>query len=247
MLQVVTSRSCRQLVKLLPSFTAQTLTVPKACTSTMSGDKFNLPERYVGSEKSVWEQTRCYTGLWCYQPDSYSIPASCYRVEYIQLALEHSPLNLGQGFPDFAAPEYVTKGLAEVTTGDNVLLNQYTRGFGHPRLVNALSRLYSKLIGRQIDPLSEVIVTSGAYQALFNTIMGHTSPGDEVIIIEPFFDCYYPMVKAAGGVPRFIPLRPKKTSGSISSGDWVLDKDELTGLFNAKTKAIILNTPHNPL
>nr|CAD7427666.1 unnamed protein product [Timema monikensis] len=168
-------------------------------------------------------------------------------VEYIQLALEHSPLNLGQGFPDFAAPEYVTKGLAEVTTGDNVLLNQYTRGFGHPRLVNALSRLYSKLIGRQIDPLSEVIVTSGAYQALFNTIMGHTSPGDEVIIIEPFFDCYYPMVKAAGGVPRFIPLRPKKTSGSISSGDWVLDRDELTSLFNAKTKAIILNTPHNPL
>nr|CAD7590748.1 unnamed protein product [Timema genevievae] len=205
--------------------------------------------QYTGMRitRRLREQTRCYTGLWCYHSDNYSIPPSCYRVEYIQLALEHSPLNLGQGFPDFAAPEYVTKGLAEVTTGDNVLLNQYTRGFGHPRLVNALSRLYSKLIGRQIDPLSEVIVTSGAYQALFNTIMGHTSPGDEVIIIEPFFDCYYPMVKAAGGVPRLIPLRPKKTSGSISSGDWVLDKDELTGLFNAKTKAIILNTPHNPL
>ncbi|KAJ8875081.1 hypothetical protein PR048_022972 [Dryococelus australis] len=217
--------SSRQLARLLPSLSAVPvqLAVCNSATSAMSGEKFCLPERYVGSEKSVW-------------------------VEYIQLALEHNPLNLGQGFPDYAPPDYVTKAIAEVAQGDNVLLHQYTRGFGHPRLVNVLAKLYSQLVGRQLNPLSEVLVTAGAYEALFATILGHTGPGDEVIIIEPFFDCYVPMVKAGQAIPRFIALKPqKKTSGVISSADWVLDPNELASLFNAKTKAIILNTPQNPL
>lgn len=78
---------------------------------------------------------------------------------------------------------------------------------GHPRLVNALSKLYSQILGRDINSQTEILVTAGAYEALFSAISGHTSPGDEVIIIEPFFDCYDPMVRAAGGIPRFIPLR----------------------------------------
>lgn len=73
--------------------------------------------------------------------------------------------------------------------------------------MKALGHLYSKLIGRTIDPATEVLATAGAYEALFATIMGHTGPGDEVIIIEPFFDCYEPMVRSAGGVPKFIPLK----------------------------------------
>ncbi|XP_044727744.1 kynurenine aminotransferase [Chrysoperla carnea] len=193
-------------------------------TSTQKGDanKFKLPKRYEGSEKSVW-------------------------VEYIQLALDHKPLNLGQGFADFAPPDYISKALAEVSTGENVLYHQYTRGFGHPRLVNALSKLYSQLIGRQINPNTEILVTAGAYEALYSTIVGHVDDGDEVIIIEPYFDCYEPMVLSAGGVPRYIPLKPKKTSGVIHSSDWVLDNNELEKLFNEKTKMIIINTPHNPL
>ncbi|XP_054005589.1 kynurenine aminotransferase [Hylaeus anthracinus] len=190
-------------------------------TSTVMS-KFDLPDRLKGNDKSVW-------------------------VEYIQLALKYKPLNLGQGFPDFYAPDNVRKALADATTSDNPLLNQYTRGFGHPRLVNIIAKLYSKLLNRTLDPNNEVIVTCGAYEALYATLQGHTNPGDEWIIIEPFFDCYVPMVKSAGGIPRFIALKPKNTNGSLSSADWVFDKQELESLFNEKTKGIIVNTPHNPV
>lgn len=73
--------------------------------------------------------------------------------------------------------------------------------------MQALSTLYTKLVNREVNPFTEILVTTGAYEALYAAIQGHVDDGDEVIIIEPFFDCYEPMVKMAGGVPRFIPLR----------------------------------------
>ncbi|KAF3422305.1 hypothetical protein E2986_02738 [Frieseomelitta varia] len=184
--------------------------------------KFDLPDRLKGNDKSVW-------------------------VEYIQLALKYKPLNLGQGHPDFYAPENVTKALVDAATSDNPLLNQYTRGFGHPRLVNVIAKLYSKLLDRTLDPNNEVIVTCGAYEALYDVLQGHTNPGDEWIIIEPFFDCYVPMIRTAGGIPRYIALKPKRTNELLSSADWIFDKQELESLFNEKTKGIIINTPHNPI
>ncbi|XP_045462049.1 kynurenine aminotransferase-like [Harmonia axyridis] len=186
--------------------------------------KFGLPKRYQGSEKSVW-------------------------VEYIQLALDYKPIcNLGQGFPDYPPPKYVTDALAEVASSKNCLLHQYTRGFGHPRLVNAIAKLYSKIIERNLNPNTEVLTTAGAYEALYSTIVGHVDDGDEVIIVEPFYDCYEAMVKTSGGVCRFIPLRPKKNDRGLStSADWVFDPEELKNMFNEKTKLFILNNPNNPL
>ncbi|XP_050439429.1 kynurenine aminotransferase isoform X2 [Adelges cooleyi] len=199
----------------------------KQISTTMSFDqkqldKFKLPDRYKSGEYNVW-------------------------IEFIGLAMEHKPVNLGQGFPDYNPPSRFSQYLSEVAK-EGGLFNQYTRGFGHVRLVNALSKLYSKLIGRTINPLTEIMVTVGAYEALFCAIQGHIQPGDEAIIIEPFFDCYEPMVCSVGGVPRFISLKNTNSNASVSrASDWKLDPIELESLFNSKTKFIIINTPHNPL
>lgn len=118
--------------------------------------------------------------------------------------------------------------------------------------MNALSKLYSQLIGRQIKANSEILVSAGAYEALYCAFLGLVNPGDEVIIIEPYFDCYDPMVRLAGGKSVFVPYRLNETklqqpNASISSSDWLLDPVELESKFSAKTKMIVLNTPHNPL
>lgn len=197
-------------------------------SAAMASDmnKFALASKYKGLEKNVW-------------------------VDFVKIALEYQPLNLGQGLPDDLVPNYVVESLGEVMKDPNYALQQYTRGFGHPRLIAAIANLYTRLLNRPTDlnAQTEILVTDGAYEALFCAIMGNVNPGDEVIIIEPYFDCYEPMVKLAGGIPKFIALSPEKEAlgQKMSSANWKLDPNELSSLFNEKTKAIIFNNPNNPL
>ncbi|XP_073334377.1 kynurenine--oxoglutarate transaminase 1-like [Pagrus major] len=169
-------------------------------------------------------------------------------VEFTQLAADYKAVNLGQGFPDFSPPKFIQEAFCKAVCG-GPLMHQYTRAFGHPPLVKSLAKFFSRIVGHEIDPLEDVLVTVGAYQALFCAFQALVNEGDEVIIVEPFFDCYQPMVKMAGGKAVYVPLRPVSVaSGAIlSSGDWVLSAEELASKFTPRTKAVVINTPNNPL
>ncbi|AWP15506.1 putative kynurenine--oxoglutarate transaminase 1 [Scophthalmus maximus] len=168
-------------------------------------------------------------------------------VEFTQLAAEYKVVNLGQGFPDFSPPPFIQEAFCKAVSGGPTM-HQYTRAFGHPPLVKSLAKFFSGIVGHEIDALEDILVTVGAYQALFCAFQALVDEGDEVIIVEPFFDCYQPMVAMAGGKAVYVPLRPKCESGAVlSSGDWVLSAEELASKITARTKAIVINTPNNPI
>eukprot|EP00074_Homo_sapiens_P067188 XP_011517469.2 kynurenine--oxoglutarate transaminase 1 isoform X3 [Homo sapiens] len=169
-------------------------------------------------------------------------------VEFVKLASEHDVVNLGQGFPDFPPPDFAVEAFQHAVSGD-FMLNQYTKTFGYPPLTKILASFFGELLGQEIDPLRNVLVTVGGYGALFTAFQALVDEGDEVIIIEPFFDCYEPMTMMAGGRPVFVSLKPGPIqNGELgSSSNWQLDPMELAGKFTSRTKALVLNTPNNPL
>jgi len=171
--------------------------------------------------------------------------------EFGRIAQEHDPVSLGQGFPDWLPPKFAVDSLVEAVLDSAQSPHQYTRSAGHPNLVNQLARRYSTHMKKDIDAMDEVAVTVGASQALYLSLQSLVSPGDEVILFEPFFDLYVNQVKLAGGTPIFVPLRfepynDDSDSEVVSGGEWKLDRDELMSVVSPRTKAIILNSPHNP-
>ncbi len=155
--------------------------------------------------------------------------------EMTELANAHHAVNLGQGFPDFPAPDFIKEAAREAIALD---INQYAPGNGRLRLRQAIAQKYQTQYGLTFNPDTDIVVTVGATEAIFAAMIGLVDPGDEVILIEPYYDSYVPSVIMAGGIPRFLTLR---------APDWHIDPVELEALFNDKTKLIVINTPQNPI
>src|SRR5579863_9558796 len=150
------------------------------------------------------------------------------------LAQELGAINLGQGFPDQPGPEAIRRRAAEETlTGDN----QYPPMPGLPTLREAVARHYRRFQGLDFDWKTEVTITSGATEALAASLLGLISPGDEVVLFQPMYDSYLPMVRRAGGVPKLARLTPPS---------FRLTREMLEGVFSPRTKLVLLNNPLNP-
>jgi aspartate/methionine/tyrosine aminotransferase len=155
--------------------------------------------------------------------------------EMTALALEHDAINLGQGFPNWDGADFVKEAARRsMEEGGS---DQYPPSQGVPALRQAIADRYGPLLGRSLDPATEITVTCGCTEALAASFLGLVDPGDEVILIEPFYDAYPVFVSMTGAVPRYVTLRPPA---------FELDLDQLRAAFSAKTKAIVVNNPHNP-
>ena len=151
-----------------------------------------------------------------------------------QLAQDVGAINLGQGFPDFnCAPELVDAVERCMRDGHN----QYAPMLGVYALREALARKIELLYGHRYDPATEIVVTSGATEGLFSTLTALVRPGDEVLLFQPAYDSYAPAVLLSGGTPAFVTLRRP---------DYRVDWDEVRRALTPRTRAIVLNTPHNP-
>ncbi len=150
------------------------------------------------------------------------------------LAQKHGAINLGQGFPDTDGPADVVEAAARFLLDGR---NQYPPMTGTPELRAAVAAANRRFYGLEIDPDSEVVVTSGATEAITACLMAVLDPGDEVVLIEPLYDTYLPVVRMLGAVPRLVRLSPP---------DWDLPRAALAAAFGPRTKAILLNSPMNP-
>ncbi len=154
--------------------------------------------------------------------------------EMTRLAAAHDAINLAQGFPNFAAPAELKEAAKRAIDAD---INQYAITWGARSLRDALARTYADLYGMPVDPETMLTVTCGATEAMISTLLAIVDPGDEVIVLEPFYENYGPDADIAGATPVHVPLRPPANS---------FDRDELAGAFSSRTKAIVVNTPNNP-
>lgn len=154
--------------------------------------------------------------------------------EITSLAVEHHAINLGQGFPDTEGPAEIRDlAIQAIASGDN----QYAPGSGIPVLRQAIATHQASFYGMHIDPDTEVVVTTGATEAIAAAVLAFAQPGDEVVSFEPFYDSYGATISLAGATHRVVPL---------NAPSFQPDLDQLSATVNDKTRLIILNNPHNP-
>ena len=154
--------------------------------------------------------------------------------EMSALAVRTGALNLGQGFPDVDGPASVIEA-ARAALGSGA--NQYAPGIGIPSLRAAIARHQQRHYGLDVDPDREVVVTTGCTEAIAAALLGLVDPGDEVVVLEPYYDSYVAMLDMCGAVRRPVTLR---------APDFRPDPDDLRAAITDRTKVILLNTPHNP-
>ena len=154
--------------------------------------------------------------------------------EMTRLAQERGAVNLAQGFPDFDGPEFVKEAaIAAVREGRG----QYARMSGIPEIHRALAAKYRRDYGLDYAADTELTVTSGATEAIFSAIQGICGPGDEILLFEPYYDSYKPSVAMASAAACVVTLR---------APDWSLDREQILRAITPRTRAILVNTPHNP-
>ncbi|GHG95925.1 aminotransferase class I/II-fold pyridoxal phosphate-dependent enzyme [Comamonas sp. JC664] len=159
--------------------------------------------------------------------------------EFSALAVKHGAVNLGQGFPDFDGPDAI-KDAAQRAIREGG--NQYAMGAGARDLRVAIAEHSARFHGQTVDPDTMVTVTSGATEAILDTLLGLVDPGDEVVAFEPFYDSYDANITFVGATARYVPLRPP----DAGHAQWWFDRDEVRAAFGPRTRLLILNTPHNP-
>jgi N-succinyldiaminopimelate aminotransferase len=162
-----------------------------------------------------------------------SLPTTIFET-MSRLAREHQAVNLGQGFPDHPGPESVRRKAAQAVLSG---FNQYPPMMGLPELRSAAAAHYGRVQGLDLDPASEVMITSGATEALAGALLALLEPGDEVILFQPLYDAYAPLVARAGGVAKFVRLEPPH---------WRITAEAIVPLISGRTRAILLNNPLNP-
>ena len=171
--------------------------------------------------------------------------------EFTPLAAQTRAINLGQGFPGFSPPPFVKEAAARAVSeqGYDYLISQYARSAGHVPLTTRLAEQYRVSLNREsqgINPLTEVLVTVGASEALCAMMLGLLNEGDEVVMLEPAFDIYIAQAEMCGATIRYVPLRTRSVAEAGGDEEWYVDMDELAGAFTSKSRMFLLNTPHNP-
>jgi methionine aminotransferase len=151
-----------------------------------------------------------------------------------RLAGEHGAINLSQGFPDFNCADDLIDTVERHMRGAK---NQYAPMPGVPALREALAAKIALLYGHRYDPATEIVITSGATEALYSTLTALVHPGDEVLLFQPCYDSYVPAIQLSGGIPRFVTMRPPH---------YRIDWDEVRTAVTPRTRVIVVNSPHNP-